>query len=71
MIEQFEDDLFGALNPLTSSEIFWVLIKSGERNAHSGTGFLMLFSILWSLFRTNKGSRQGARLDPWRPQRLR
>ena len=67
MVEKFEDEMFGALNPLTSSEIFWVLIKSGEANAHSGAGFLMFFSALWSLFRTVDGTHQGARLDPWRP----
>jgi hypothetical protein len=67
MVEAFEDDMFGALNPLTSAEIFWVLIKSGEANAHRGAGFLMLFSIFWSLFRTIDGAFEGARLDPWRP----
>ena len=66
MIRKFEDGMFGALNPLTASEILSVLIKSGERHAHRGAGFLMLFSIFWSLFRKVDESRQGARLDPWR-----
>lgn len=69
MVAAFEDNVFGALNPLAATEIFWVLIKSGERNAHRGAGFLMFFSIFWSLrreFGRSPGQR-GARLDPWLP----
>jgi hypothetical protein len=69
MVAAFEDNVFGALNPLAATEIFWVLIKSGERNAHRGAGFLMFFSIFWSLRREfgHGPVQSGARLDPWLP----
>jgi hypothetical protein len=36
------DPVFGALNPVTAAEVFWVLIRAGERYAHGQTGFLAL-----------------------------
>jgi ATPase family associated with various cellular activities (AAA) len=67
MVTAFDDQMFGALNPLAAAEIFRVLINSGERNAHRGAGFLMFFSMFWSLHRRVPRSFFGARLDPWLP----
>jgi hypothetical protein len=67
-IKEFNDHIFGALNPFVATEIFRVLINSGERNAHGGAGFLALFSIFWSLHRRwPDPTKAGARLDPWQP----
>jgi hypothetical protein len=67
-IAAFDDHIFGSLNPVAATEIFRVLINSGESNAHSGTGLLMLFGIFWSLHRRHpKTTQVGARLDPWVP----
>ncbi|HEU4889518.1 MAG TPA: hypothetical protein VFV49_16655, partial [Thermoanaerobaculia bacterium] len=45
------NELFGALNPVTSAEVFWAFIRAGEGFAHSGVGFLTFFGMLWSLNR--------------------
>lgn len=61
-------DLFGALNPVTSSEVFWAFIRAGERYAHSGVGFLAFFGMLWSLGRRYPDETEaGASLEPSGP----
>src|ERR1051326_2612401 len=61
-------DLFGALNPVTSSEVFWAFIRAGERFAHSGVGFLAFFGMLWSLGRRYPDETEaGASLEPSGP----
>lgn len=62
------NDLFGALNPVTSSEVFWAFIRAGERYAHSGVGFLTFFGMLWSLSRRYPDdTAAGASLEPSDP----
>jgi hypothetical protein len=59
---------YGALNPLTSSQVFRVLVYGGEQRTHTGLGILAFFAMVWSLRRQypNK-SLTGARLEPWHP----
>jgi hypothetical protein len=67
-IRVLDDPAFGALNPVTSAEVFWVLIRAGERYAHGTVGFLALFSMLWALERQLHGRfKAGAALGRWRP----
>ena len=67
-IEHLGSDLFGALNPLTSSEVFWSFIRAGEEFAHNGVGFLAFFGILWALGRRHPNkSEAGAALEPSGP----
>lgn len=67
-LEYADSDLFGALNPLTSSEIFWAFIRAGERYAHTGLGFLTFFGMLWSLDRRYPDRNEaGASLEPSGP----
>lgn len=62
------NDLFGAVNPLTSSEVFWSLIRAGERAAHSSLGFLAFFGIAWALGRRYPDKNEtGAGLEPSGP----
>lgn len=65
---QLGSDLFGAVNPLTSSEVFWSFIRAGERFAHSSVGFLAFFGILWALGRRHPNKNEaGAALEPSGP----
>lgn len=41
----------GPCDPYTASQVFWVLLNAGERNAHTATGFFAVFSMLWALRR--------------------
>jgi hypothetical protein len=41
----------GLFEPYTASQVFWVLLNAGERNAHTAVGFCAFFSIFWALFR--------------------
>lgn len=41
----------GPCDPYTASQVFWVLLNAGERNAHTATGFFAFFSMLWALRR--------------------
>ena len=41
----------GPADPYTASQVFWVLLNSGERNAHTAPGFCAFFSIMWALRR--------------------
>jgi hypothetical protein len=59
---------YGNGNPLTASNVFRVLLYSGEAAAHVGVGILALFSMLWSLERRFPvGLVRGARIEPWGP----
>lgn len=67
-LKHADSELFGALNPLTSSEIFWAFIRAGERYAHTGLGFLTFFGILWSIERRYPDKNEaGAALEPSAP----
>jgi hypothetical protein len=67
-IKALDDVAFGALNPLTASEIFRLLIRAGEEHAHGDLGFLALFSLAWALNRRQYGRfMAGASLGLWRP----
>src|SRR5207244_2708332 len=59
---------YGALNPLTSSQVFRVLVYGGEERTHTGLGILAFFSMVWSLRRQYpQRFLTGARLEPWHP----
>lgn len=59
---------FGALNPLTASQVLRVLLQTGETATISPLGSLAVFSILWALHRRHgEHKAAGAALDPWRP----
>lgn len=71
LIDSLADDVFGAGNALAAAEIFWVLIKTGEKQAHGPLGFYCLFAMLWSLGRGAALSpADGAKMEPWRPSAL-
>src|SRR5438045_2113347 len=53
-----EDDVFGVLNPLTSAEMFWVLLNGGEKWAHSAAGFTAIFGMLWAILGARKAYGQ-------------
>jgi hypothetical protein len=62
------DIAFGMLSPLVSAEVFWVLVRAGERYAHGDLGFLALFSLLWALKRRTHGPFElGASVGRWHP----
>jgi hypothetical protein len=68
VIDSLQDPLFGTMNPLIASEVFWLLIRAGEDFAHGDLGFLALFAILWALRRRTAGPFvAGAALGHWRP----
>jgi hypothetical protein len=59
---------FGALNPVTSAQVFRVFLNSSEAEAHSGVGFLAFFAMLWALQRRFPDSLNiGAAIQPWEP----
>ncbi|HEV7237645.1 MAG TPA: ATP-binding protein [Thermoanaerobaculia bacterium] len=61
-------DTFGTLSPLPTSEVFWLLVRAGEKNAHGDLGFVALFGLLWALNRRTHGPFEaGAALGAWRP----
>lgn len=39
----------GPFDSYTASQVFWVLLHSGERNTHTAAGFFTFFTISWSL----------------------
>jgi hypothetical protein len=49
LFKAFKDEPLRPASPLTAAEIFWVLIKAGEKYAHGAMGFFCIFNILWSL----------------------
>lgn len=67
VIKCLDDQLFGTLSPVTSAEVFWLLIRTGEGSAHGTVGFLSLFSLLWALKRRIRPFEAGAALGRWRP----
>jgi hypothetical protein len=67
-VEQLNSRAFGALNPLTSSQVLRVLLQTGETATIAPLGTLSVFSILWALHRRHgENKAAGAALDPWRP----
>jgi len=50
-VEILQSDTFGGLNPLTSAQVFRVLMGGGEGHAHEGIGFLAFFCMVWPLYR--------------------
>ncbi len=59
---------FGALNPITASQVFRVFLNSSEAEAHSGMGFLAFFAMLWALhLRSPDAANIGAAIQPWEP----
>ena len=54
-------DVFGRLNPLTSGEIFWVMLNAGTRDAHGPVGLVAMFGMLWALYSASEAYRRSAR----------
>jgi hypothetical protein len=50
-VEILQSETFGGLNPLTSAQVFRVLMGAGEDHAHEGIGFLAFFCMVWPLYR--------------------
>lgn len=46
---EFRSEALPPMIPLTSAEMFWVLVKAGEKYAHGAIGFFCLFNMLWTL----------------------
>jgi hypothetical protein len=67
VVRCLEDPVFGTLSPITSAEVFWLLIRAGEGSAHGTVGFLAMFSLLWALNRRMRPFEAGAALGRWRP----
>ncbi|HUP62253.1 MAG TPA: ATP-binding protein [Thermoanaerobaculia bacterium] len=68
MLDALHDSAFGTLSPVTTSEVFWLLVRAGEKAAHGDLGFLALFGLLWALKRRLHGPFElGASLGSWRP----
>jgi hypothetical protein len=60
---------FGALNPFTTSQVFQVLLRDSERQAHGALGFLAFFAMIWPLYRRFPDPQQfGAAIEPWEPK---
>jgi len=57
LIDGFDDEIFSALNPLTSAEVFWVLLNSGEAWTHGPSGFIAMFGMLWGLYAAQQAYR--------------
>jgi 1,4-alpha-glucan branching enzyme len=71
LIDDTADDVFGKPNPLTAAETFWLLVNSGERNAHARLGFFSLFVLLWALRRrSDADGPTGVAIADWRPSAL-
>jgi len=69
LVRRLSSRSFGALNPLTSSQVFQVLINDGERQAHGAVGFLSFFAMIWPLYRRFPDpQRFGAAIEPWEPK---
>jgi hypothetical protein len=67
-VAQLGSRAFGALNPLTASQVLRVLLQTGEAATISPLGALSLFAILWALNRRHgEKADAGVALDPWRP----
>lgn len=49
MYAAFAAEPLRPISPLTAAEVFWVLIKAGEKYAHGALGFFCIFNILWAL----------------------
>lgn len=68
-VEHLSSRSFGALNPLTSSQVFYVLLNAGESKAHDGHGFLAFFAMIWPLYRRFPDRQSfGAAIEPWQPK---
>jgi hypothetical protein len=67
--ELLDSRVLGVLNPFTASQVFRVLMESGEDRAHSGTGCMAFFAMVWPLYRKNEDDPLdlGARIEPSRP----
>lgn len=60
---------FGALDPLTASQVFGVLLHAGEAEAHKDMGFLAFFAMVWPLYRRFPYRHSfGAAIEPWQPK---
>ena len=67
-VEILQSDTFGGLNPLTSAQVFRVLMGAGEDHAHEGIGFLAFFCMVWPLYRRYPDPLNiGAGVEPSNP----
>jgi SpoVK/Ycf46/Vps4 family AAA+-type ATPase len=68
-VKSLTSKTFGALNPLTASQVFQVLLNDSEAQAHGGVGFLAFFAMIWPLHRRFPDpQRFGASIEPWEPK---
>ena len=56
-LRTLSDPVFGRMNPFVAAEVFWNLLQAGQNRVVGGTGFLSIFSMLWSLFATHPPDR--------------
>jgi predicted metal-dependent hydrolase len=67
-VEILQSDTFGGLNPLTSAQVFRVLMGAGEDHAHEGIGFFAFFCMVWPLYRRYPDPLNiGAGVEPTNP----
>lgn len=60
---------FGALDPLTASQVFSLFLNLGESEAHSDLGNLVFFAMVWPLHRAFSDEQAyGAAIEPWQPK---
>lgn len=50
--------------PFSSSHILWALLRGGEEKAYSGTAFICVFAMLWSLHGSEEGEGASIGLLP-------
>ncbi len=68
-VKSLSSRTFGALNPFTAAQVFQVLLRDSERQAHGALGFLAFFAMIWPLKRRFPDpQRFGAAIEPWEPK---
>lgn len=67
-VEILQSETFGGLNPLTSAQVFRVLMGAGDDRAHEGIGFLAFFCMVCPLYRRYPDPLNiGAGVEPSNP----
>ena len=67
-LTELDSRAFGALNPLTASEVLRALLHTSDEATLSSRGMLALFAVLWALGRRHgETAAAGAALEPWKP----
>ena len=67
-LRELDSGAFGALNPLTASEVLRALLHTSDEATLSPRGMLALFAVFWALGRHHgEAAAAGAALEPWKP----